>query len=91
VARCISRLLAYFQLRRFFPGTTGVTALAVQVFLQSYGIVVFAIVGAIDQCNQSFGGCRPQRPPALFIFIELTKISMPEFVPPRRIVVKPSA
>ena len=71
------------------PATT--MPLSVQIFLQRYGIVALEIVRTVDQSDLSSRRCRQQRLPSLFIFIELSKISTLEFIPPRGVVMKPLA
>lgn len=61
----------------------------VQVFLQSYGIVVLEVAGAVNQSDVSYRRCREQRLPFLFLFIKLLKILAPEFIPLRGIVMEP--
>jgi hypothetical protein len=62
---------------------------SLQVLLEGDGIVMLAIMGAVDQRHPSLTRFRQKRLPDLFVFIKLPKVSSPELLPSRRIMMEP--
>src|SRR5256885_5644780 len=63
--------------------------LALQIRPEGNCVIVLAIVRAVDQRHSSLTRCRQERPPDLFVCVQVPKVTSLEFFPSRRIVMEP--